>query len=345
MFDPREEQKYDISPWRYREVTYPKGMDNWFMPDSDPGKAGWKKGQAPFGQYGGKLITDAGRCSNADCRCKDPMRTLWDKEVLLLRGTFKVPPLKPGHLYRVRVGSGQHVGSGDGYRIYINGKALVEAKQGNGRRMGAKPRGGYITREFVEEFDKGEVTIAATSFLRYGNRAIVQMPPVPQGIFSLWLEEMRIPPLDGEAMRKSATVVPMLSSGWQEKQNPDDKELQSDDDLFLYDGKFVANPRVLGTWKIIDQVKTIDELNPGKRMNPGRAHIREMTFKDKGETDEMLWIWSGDTLMDLEWNQALKMTVKTIGGGDYLFIEAGGFSTQNPVGWQSPWYVMKRVGK
>ncbi|MFC1805362.1 formylglycine-generating enzyme family protein [Planctomycetota bacterium] len=27
------------------------------------------------------------------------------------------------------------------------------------------------------------------------------------------------------------------------------------------------------------------------------------------------------------------------------FIEAGGFSTRNPVGWQSPWHVMKRQTK
>lgn len=59
----------------------------------------------------------------------------------------------------------------------------------------------------------------------------------------------------------------------------------------------------------------------------------------------MLWIWSGDTLMNLERNEALKMIVKTIDGGDYLFIEAGGFSTRHFVGWQPPLYVMKRAGK
>ncbi|MCK4374282.1 MAG: hypothetical protein KAX19_03100 [Candidatus Brocadiae bacterium] len=276
---------------------------------------------------------------------KDPMRTLWDKEVLLMRGTFKFPPLRPDHLYRIRVGSGQHVGSGDGYKIYINGKQLVEALHGNGRRMGAKPRGGYITKEFVEEFNKGEVTIAATTFLRYGNRAIVQMPPVPQGIFSVWLEEMKLPTLDDDAVRKSATVIPMFSSQWQAKQNPDNAELRTENDMFLYDGRFVANPRVLGSWKVIDQVKTIDEFNLEKKMNPGRPPFTKMTFKDKGMTDKTLWIWSGDTLMDLDRYQALKMTVKKIEGSDCLFIETGGFSTRNPAGWQPPLYVLKRVGK
>ena len=48
----------------------------------------------------------------------------------------------------------------------------------------------------IEEFNKGEVTIAATTFLRYGNKAVVQMPPVPRGTFSIWVEEMKLPPLE-----------------------------------------------------------------------------------------------------------------------------------------------------
>ena len=364
-FDPPEKQAYDISPWRYRKVTYPQGMENWFAPDFNPGKAGWKQGQAPFGQYKGKLVTNpepspnsgferstdndrfgplAGRaCPMPGCEQHSvPMRTLWDKEVLLVRGTFKFPALKPDHLYRIRVGTGQHVGSGDGFKICINGKPLLETKEGNGRRMGGIPRGGFITKEFVEEFNKGPVTIAATTFLRYGDRAIVQMPPVPQGIFSMWVEEMKLPPINDESLRKSATVIPMLTSQWQAVQDPDNRELQPDEGKFRYDGKFIANPKVLGTWTIIDQVKMIDEFSPGKKMAPGRALFTAITFKDKGMTGDGLWIWSGEALMDLERYQALKMTVKTIDGSDYLFIEAGGFSQKNPVGWKPPLYVMKR---
>ena len=36
--------------------------------------------------------------------------------------------------------------------------------------------------------------------------------------------------------------------------------------------------------------------------------------------------------------QVLKMTVK----GDHLFLEAGGFSEKNPVGWKTPLVVMKK---
>jgi hypothetical protein len=48
--------------------------------------------------------------------------------------------------------------------------------------------------------------------------------------------------------------------------------------------------------------------------------------------------------MDLDHSQALKITVKDIGGSDHLFIESGGFGTKNPSGWQSPRMVMKRAG-
>lgn len=61
-----------------------------------------------------------------------------------------------------------------------------------------------------------------------------------------------------------------------------------------------------------------------------------------GKTDKTQWIWSGDTLVDILREQALKMTVKTIDGSDYLFIEAGAYSFKNPKGWKSPLFVLKR---
>ena len=129
------------------------------------------------------------------------------------------------------------------------------------------------------------------------------------------------------------------------KQNPDNRELQSENDKFLYDGRYVANPDVLGAWTTIDQVKSIGEFTLEKKMRPGRALFTEMTFKDGGMTDKTLWIWSGDVLMDLNRYQALKMTVKTVDGSDYLFIEAGGFRTRNKPGWKPELFVMKRQTK
>jgi len=339
-FDPPEQQKYDISPWRYRNVTYPQGMVNWFSPGFDPAKAGWKKGQTPIGQYEGKLVLDAtprGRFSSPD-----PMRSLWDKEVLLVRGTFPLPPPKPGHIYRIVVSTGLFVGAGDGFRLYLNGKQLVEVKEGIGRGSGGTLRGALITKELLDEFANGPVTLAATTFLRYGDRAIVTMPPVPQGVFSMWIEEMKLPPLDDETLRKSAAVIPMRSSVWQEKQDPENKELQTANDMFHYDGKFLANTKLLGSWITVALVPAIVAFDPAKPVDANRATIKSLTFKDAGLTDSSVRIWSGTTLMDLDRYEALQMTPKTIGGDDYLFVETGGFSDQNPAGWKSPLIVMKR---
>ncbi len=337
-FDPKETQKYDLSPWRYRTVTYPDGMENWYTKEFDPAKANWKKGQFPIGQYNGKLEELKSPYNNWD----EKPRSLWEKEVLLVSGTFELPAIKPDHSYRLRVQTGQGVGSGDGFRIYVNGRQLVEDKQGLGRRAGDNIRGGWITAEFGEEFAKGPVTIAATTFLKYGDRAIVTMPPLPRGYFSMWLEERKLPPLDEAVFRKAATFVPMLSSEWQKQNDPENEKLATEEDKFLYDNKFVANSAVTGSWTTMEVVATAEAYNPSNKPNPGRAPFRTINFNNDGTTSESRFIWSGDYLMDIEQASALKITPQTIEGVDYLFIEAGGFSTKNKAGWQSPLIVLKR---
>jgi len=255
-------------------------------------------------------------------------------------------PVLGAYRYRLRVNDGDHVGAGGGYAIYINGKLLIEQPRCAGRGQGAKPKGAFITKEFLKDFQGGEVTIAVKSFLRFNHKYKVKPTTrIPQGRISVHFEEMKLPPLGDDLVLKSATVIPMLSAEWQAKQDPDNKELQTGDDMFRWDGKFADNPSVRGSWKTIDQVETIDEFTPEKKMNTRRARITEMIFKNQGKTDSALYIWSGDTLMDLDRYEALRMTVKKIAGTDYLFVEAGGFSTRNKPGWRSPWCVMKRVGQ
>ncbi|MEZ6057579.1 MAG: hypothetical protein R3C01_12840 [Planctomycetaceae bacterium] len=53
-FDPPETLPIEKSE-RYRKVTWPEGMANWFAPDFDAAKAGWKVGRQPFGQLDGEL--------------------------------------------------------------------------------------------------------------------------------------------------------------------------------------------------------------------------------------------------------------------------------------------------
>lgn len=336
-FDPKEKLAWDASPVRFREVTYPAGMENWFAVDFDAKKAGWEKALPPFGQYMGKLVTTSNPCRIKICVHGEPMRTLWEKEVLLLRGTFKVPPLKDGHLYRLRIGTGAHVGSGAGYIVYINGKQLGMAKSGIGRGSGGKARHSFIGKEWAEEFKKGEVVIAATSFLKFGSRyKYAPSKRVPQGRITLWLEEMKFPPLGAKEIKASAVGFPMHSAKYQESFEEADK--------FRYDGKFVANRQVLGKWTACADVKAIDEFDPDKRNNSRNRTFRDVTFKNNGDTNNKMLIWSGDTIMDLNRNHALKMTVKKIKGTDYLFMEVPSFNARKK-GWNPSYYVLKRVAK
>jgi len=346
---PAEQVPWDQLITRYREVTLPKGMENWFTLGFDPVKAAWKTGKSPLGQYEGKLptrpITKCGdKCVGPACYGGTKINTLWEKEVLLLRGTFKIPPMKKGYRYRLRVNDGEHVGAGGGHIIYINGKALIEVKQGNGRGSGGLPKGAYITKDFLDDFQAGEVTIAAKTFLRFNDKYKVKPSSrTPQGKISLHLEEQKLPPMGDELVLKSATVVPMLSSEWQAKQNPDDRELSAAAVKFRYDGKFVANPTVLGSWNVIAEAAEIADFDPAKIRKPRRPPFATITFKNGGKTGDSTWLWSGETLMDLNKYQATKMTARKIGRSDYLFIEAGGFSTRNKPGWKSSWYVMERA--
>jgi hypothetical protein len=338
-FDPAEKLAYDKTPWRYRPVTLPQGMENWFAKDFDAAKAGWKKGFSPFGQYKGELTDNSKAERN---HWGEKPRTLWEKEVLLMSGNFQFPAPKPGHIYRLRASRGQGVGAGDGFKIYVNGKALVETQEGLGRRAGDNIQGGWMTPEFTGEFTKGPVTISAITFMRYGDRAIVQMPPAAQGIFSLWIEERKLPALDAEVLRKAASFVPMLSTEWQNLQNPDKTPEDPDEGKYLYDGNFVANPKAEGSWTVIATVPEIESFDPAAKQTITRPPFVKITLKDDGFTQDPRWIWSGERLLDLDQNIAQKMTVKTSGGVDYLFIEAGAFGAKNPVGWKSQWLVLKK---
>ena len=80
------------------------------------------------------------------------------------------------------------------------------------------------------------------------------------------------------------------------------------------------------------------------RSGRGRQ-LTEITFADNGQTDDTMRFWSGDTLMDLDINSALKITAKRIDGVDYLFIEKGGYNSRSPKGWKPPLYVLKRAAK
>jgi len=195
-FDPPE-------PWlrpddrlgRYREVTFPDGMENWYHPDFDTEAAGWKRGLAPFGAADGKLerFTGSANCTLSFCGCHQPLNTLWEEDVLLIQGNFEIPPFEEGYRYRLLHGGISHVGSGGGYRIYVNGKLFQEREVGVRRREGEQPIGQVIPKEWWSEFADGEVHLAAISFKKHHPRTKKY-----GGNMSFFIQRMKVPPL-GEA--------------------------------------------------------------------------------------------------------------------------------------------------
>ena len=348
-FDPiaAEQVPFDQLVTRYRKVTPPEGLENWFAPENTSPL--WKRGRSPFGHYKGKLPTGpvhkcGAGCTGPGCYGATKIRSFWEKEVLLLRGTFKVPPLKAGHRYRLRINDGNHVGSGGGHLIYVNGKPLVEAKTCNGRGSGGLPKGAYLTKEFLDDFRSGEITLAAITFLRFNDKYKVKPnSKVPQGKFSLHIEEQKLPPMGDDLLLKSAAIVPMLSAEWQDAQDPEDREKSALARKFRWDGQFVANPEILGNWKVITQVAAMEEFDPAKKFGRARNPLFDaITFKEDGSTHDTTWIWSADILMDLNRYQALKITPKTLAGSLYLFVEAGGYSTRHKPGWKPKLLVLSQ---
>ncbi|HKK30844.1 MAG TPA: sialate O-acetylesterase [Alphaproteobacteria bacterium] len=180
-FDPPEEASK--GRWQYRDITLPDGMENWFKPEFDAKKAGWKTGHAPFAFKNGELAAMRGGCGVSTCRCGETPKTLWEEETLLMRATVKVPKLDPEYRYRLVIGGMSHVYRGDGRAVYIDGKKAYEQSRGVDKRQGALPVGFFIDKELAKAFEDGEVTIAAKAFR--GNK----------GYIAIWMQKMKIPEL------------------------------------------------------------------------------------------------------------------------------------------------------
>ncbi len=209
-FDPPEKQELEKSD-RYREITFPAGMENWYSPDFDPVAAGWKTGKAPFGRMGDKLDRLRPACNGERCGCCEMPATLWEKEVLLMRQTFEIPPLKEGHAYRLILGGAGCDRTGEGFAIYANGKLLTQVNGGFFRYTGI--RGAYLFDDTLPEFKSGKVTISVKNFLRYTHfrnkttyfgpyREYWGKPVPPNGHVTLWMEQAKLSPETLEAADK-----------------------------------------------------------------------------------------------------------------------------------------------
>lgn len=197
-FDPQEKPD-PTKGEQYRDITYPAGMADWYSANFDASKAGWKTGAAPFGQKDGKLAALLEKCKNPQCGCGITPKTLWEKEVLLMRQTFEIPKLNPDHRYRLVVGGSAHPFAGEGFALYVNGKLFAESKTGY-YKTGGDARGGHIFSDFLPDFQGGKVTIAVKSFLRRTGQ--IGKPAPPNGHLSVWIEEVTVPDVVRNAFTK-----------------------------------------------------------------------------------------------------------------------------------------------
>lgn len=343
-FDPKEKKPWKPGQVRYRRVTFPAGMETWYKPDFDPVNAGWQTGFAPFGQVEGKLRTEqGGGCSSDICRCGDPMNTLWEKEVLLLKGTFKFPEMKPGHSYRLLAGGAVHVGDTDGPVVYLNGKRVFSAVRGIRRFRGGRPRGILLNPKQIEQFNSGEVDISAICFLRQDKRTLKK-----GNFLTIFVQEMKNPPFTKEMARKGRmrmTQEPMECAAWQALQDPE-SQFASDDPnegKYLYDGDFVNNPLIIGSWTLVGQVDKPENFDHTAMANPTVRPFDDVVFKEKGYTDSLDRFWSGNRLMNVVTKEAMRIDASHVKKTGHLLIEAGGFSPKHPNDWKPPWLVFEKM--
>ncbi|HEX5790532.1 MAG TPA: sialate O-acetylesterase [Luteolibacter sp.] len=175
-------------------IVLPAQMANWFAPDFDAAKAGWKSGTGPFGEAAPAEISEkTAEWLQKRKRVRTAPATLTDKDVLLLRQTFDLPAAKPGHRYRIRIEGSAHNNMGEGYAIYINGKLLAETREGITayHRQVYTTRGAAIPPEFLNEFKGGKVTIAVANYPLYGVAAERTYPPGRP--LAIHLEEQKLP--------------------------------------------------------------------------------------------------------------------------------------------------------
>ena len=178
------------------KITLPADLAQWFSPEFDPKKAGWKSGAAPFGVKLEENVPE-----QLSWIAKYPLyplkrtlpATVVENDVVLMRQTFELPPLQEGHRYRIRVDGSIHENSGEGFAIYINGKLLAEVKDGVAAWRKQGLRGSAVWQDFLDDFKGGKVTIAVASFPMANYDPLHFIPAI--GPLSVWIESQKLPDL------------------------------------------------------------------------------------------------------------------------------------------------------
>ena len=115
-----------------------------------------------------------------------------------------------------------------------------------------------------------------------------------------------------------------------------------DSDRYSYSGNFTPNPAIIGTWawavypqpnnpsEIEGSINNFMKENGGKGPDKIDKPKDVLEFLDQGKLAKSRffsgYFWSGDMLVGVNDDQALKMEIRKIAGRDFLIIERGGFN-------------------
>ena len=180
-------EKYDDQ--RFRDITLPAGMENWYMPDFNDSK--WTKGKAPIGK---------GVWEHSEIKLDKFVAKWGNGEFLLMRTTFEVEDLNFDS-YRIAVLARQ------GFRVYLNGHEIHAYGWWQD-----KPQYGSIVleEEQIQYLKKGKNVLAVYANDQYSpdspehyaalDLRIEGITRADQAKLDLALEEV-LPPKDREALK------------------------------------------------------------------------------------------------------------------------------------------------
>jgi len=115
-----------------------------------------------------------------------------------------------------------------------------------------------------------------------------------------------------------------------------------DSDMYAYSGTFTPNPAAIGTWawaiwpaankpdEIDDCIQNFLKSNGGNPPQKIENPKDVIQLVDGGKVAKSRFygnsFWSGDMIVGINENQAVKFEVRTVGGRDFLIVERGGFN-------------------
>lgn len=115
-----------------------------------------------------------------------------------------------------------------------------------------------------------------------------------------------------------------------------------DADMYAYSGSFTQNQAAIGTWawavwpqpnnpsEIDERIANFMKANNGKGPDKIENPKDVIQFLDDGKVARSRffrdYFWSGNMLIGINDDQALKFDVRTVSGRDFLIVERGGFN-------------------